>query len=95
MIDGDTLQLQLELGFNTFVQETMRLRGVDAMEINTPEGQSARRALEQLLSGASSVIAFTYHHDRYGRYIADIVVDKHIYINKKLVEQGYANFLKM
>jgi endonuclease YncB( thermonuclease family) len=95
IIDGDTVKMQLNLGFNIFITESMRLRGVTAMELNTPEGQKARRALKRLLTGAHTVHAFTWHHDKYGRYITDLIVDEHIYINKKLVESGHARFFKM
>jgi endonuclease YncB( thermonuclease family) len=95
VIDGDTVKMQLNLGFRISIIESMRLRGVDAMERDTPEGQKAKRALQRLLNRATTVHAFTYHHDRYGRYITDLIVDEHIYINKKLVEQGHARFLKM
>ena len=73
----------------------MRLRGVDAMELNTVEGQKAKRALKRLFTGVSTIHAFTWHHDKYGRYITDLIINEHIYINKKLVESGHARFLKM
>ena len=38
---------------------------------------------------------FTYSNDKYGRYIADLIVDEHRYINKQLVEKGHAGFLKL
>ncbi|MBN2530227.1 MAG: thermonuclease family protein [Deltaproteobacteria bacterium] len=95
VIDGDTVKLRLHLGFDMFVHETMRLRGVDAMELGTPKGQSAHHALTQLLTKHPTLHALTYHHDKYGRYITDLIADNRIYINKQLVETGHARFLKM
>jgi len=42
----------------------------------------------------NAITVLTYSHDRYGRYIADLIVDD-VYINKALVESGAARFLKM
>jgi len=67
---------------------------VDADEIDTPAGQKARRALLRMLPKAADITVFTYSHDRYGRYIADLVVGER-YINRALVENGVARFLKM
>jgi len=94
VIDGDTVKMRMTLGFGTRAEETMRLRGVDAAEIDTAEGKKAHRALSRMLKDAGAITVFTYSHDRYGRYIADLVVDEK-YINKALVESGAARFLKM
>jgi endonuclease YncB( thermonuclease family) len=94
VIDGDTVKMRMSLGFDTYVDETMRLRGVDAAEIDTDEGKNAHSSLSKLLKGAKKITVFTYSHDRYGRYIADLIVDGR-YINKALVESGAAIFLKM
>lgn len=95
VIDGDTVKMRMDLGFDSFIDESLRLRGVDAMELSSPEGKKSQQALARMLKKAKSVHVFTYHHDKHGRYIADIIVDEYLYINKQLVEQGHARFLKM
>ncbi|MBN2673229.1 MAG: thermonuclease family protein [Deltaproteobacteria bacterium] len=95
VIDGDTVKMQINLLFDTAVVLPLRLRGVDAMEIDTPEGQKAKRALANLIKNQTDITVYTYSHDRYGRYIADLVTSDGAYINKQLVEKGHARFLKM
>ena len=40
------------------------------------------------------ITVLTYSHDRYGRYIADLLAGD-VYINRALVESSAARFLKM
>jgi endonuclease YncB( thermonuclease family) len=94
VIDGDTVKLRIQLTGSIFICERFRLRGVDAMELNTSEGQKAKRALERLLHNKENIIIYTYSTDRYGRYVADLVADD-LYINKALVEKGHARYLSM
>ena len=94
VIDGDTVKMRIQLTGSIFICERLRLRGVDAMELNTPEGQKAKRALERLLHNKKNIIIHTYSTDRYGRYVADLVADNR-YINKTLVEKGHARYLAM
>ena len=94
VIDGDTVKMRIQLTTGIFISERLRLRGVDAMELSSPQGQKAKSALERLLNNKKNILIHTYSTDRYGRYVADIIAD-HIYINKTLVEKGHARYLSM
>ncbi len=94
VIDGDTVKMRIQLTTGIFISERLRLRGVDAMELTSPQGQKAKSALERLLKNKKNIIIYTYSTDRYGRYVADLVADN-IYINRTLVEKGHARFLSM
>lgn len=94
IIDGDTVKMQIQLTATIFITERLRLRGVDAMESGTPEGDKAKRALTRLLKTKSTLTIYTYSTDRYGRYVADLIADGN-YINKILVEKGHARYLAM
>jgi endonuclease YncB( thermonuclease family) len=95
IIDGDTVKFRLTLTPDISIVERLRLRGIDAMEIDTKEGQRAKRALQRMLKDQTQLTVYTYHHDRYGRYIADLITKDGTYINRQLVEKGHARFLKM
>jgi len=41
VIDGDTLRLEVDLGFHVHTQQDIRLLGVSAPELNQPGGQEA------------------------------------------------------
>jgi endonuclease YncB( thermonuclease family) len=94
VVDGDTVKMRIQLTTGIFISERLRLRGVDAMELTSLQGQKAKRALERLLKNKENIIIYTYSTDRYGRYVADLVADN-IYINRTLVEKGHARYLSM
>ena len=45
VIDGDTVKVRFDLGFNTEIRQTLRLRGLDCAEMDTKEGQAAKTFL--------------------------------------------------
>lgn len=78
-IDGDTLRIGTE---------RIRLRGINAPELNEPGGEAARQRLEQLLrDGPIRIIP--YGQDVYGRTIADVFVNGRNVV-EVLRQEGYA-----
>lgn len=75
VVDGDTLVLRLDLGWNITLQERCRLVGVNAPELSTDAGQEARKFLIGLLGhaggaldGTGALLTFISHQiDKYGR----------------------------
>jgi len=101
IVDGDTLRVSVDLGFNCAIRHTIRLRGVDTPEMKTPEGQEAKAFVARALADVSFVVIRTYWRGRYGRYLADVfyqakqnqpqtVVDSGGYLNGDLVAGGLA-----
>jgi len=78
-VDGDTLLLQFELGHGINRRQYIRLRGVDAPSLKTPEGKKAHQWLRKRLRKASRLEVRTHAIDLYGRYVADVwaVRDSH------------------
>ncbi len=72
VIDGDTLIAQVDLGFSFWTRQTLRLRGIDAPEIDTPEGKRAKKFVEQELAAVPYVIISSTKSDKYDRYLADV-----------------------
>lgn len=69
VIDGDTVELRIDLGNRCFWQEAFRLYGIDAPETHgeTKEaGEAAANRLRQLLAGGV-LLAETLKPDKYGR----------------------------
>ena len=64
-IDGDTLRIG---------SERIRLRGIDAPELDEPEGQAAKQRLEELLR-RGSVRIVPHGQDVHGRTVADVFVN--------------------
>lgn len=106
VVDGDTVDLVVDLGFYTMMQRRFRLLGLDAPEPNSPDpavraaATRARLALESLISeasGAGRLRARTLKDsaDKYGRYLVTLlVVDSTgtlvLDVNDAMVKGGYA-----
>ena len=76
------------MGFGFTTVQTLRLRALDAPEIETAAGREAKEFFEKQLS-RGPVLVRTHVSDKYDRYLADIFVSGE-YINQKLVEEGLA-----
>ncbi|MBN1699641.1 MAG: thermonuclease family protein, partial [Spirochaetales bacterium] len=98
-VDGDTLWVNLDLGFETRTKQKVRLRGINAEDITTEEGKKAKEYTEERLKQCDYVIVKTYWRDKYNRYLADIYYDedeKDIYkiaewgkfLNSELLKKG-------
>jgi len=72
VVDGDTIRVTIDLGFKIFHKEIIRLRGVDAPEINSKDGKRSCKILKNILEDIPFLIIKTTKIDIYGRYVADI-----------------------
>lgn len=102
VIDGDTLNVTLDLGFKIQHQEILRLAKINAPEKETFEGNKSTKALEKILKNVKFLIIKTNKTDIYGRYIADVffsenekddeqkIADEGIYLNQMLIDLGAA-----
>lgn len=69
------LKVAIPLGFGFTTVQKLRLRGLDAPEIQTADGEEARAFLEErLLKAKTPVLIRTVKSDKYDRYLADIWV---------------------
>lgn len=90
IVDGDTLHLSVDLGFDIKRRDTFRLYGLNAPEMSTPEGVAAKAWLEQKLT--EGVLIITTHKDRrekYGRYLATLWIDQRN-VNEAMIADGHA-----
>jgi len=105
VVDGDTLVLNIDLGFDSWIEQKLRLRGIDTPEISCARGLAAKDYVKKICAKTDFVICKTYKQDKYGRYLADIfysfkeknpqnVAEKGMYLNQELIDQGYARIYK-
>lgn len=80
VIDGDTAEFNIDLGFHVHFHATVRFKGYNAPEIKGPDrvkAESAKVELETLLSGETIILtterAFT---QTFARYVATVKVGK-------------------
>ena len=79
VIDADTVDLLIDLGFGVHVKERCRLYGIDAPEMPTEAGKTAKAYLESLIGAATGELFVATRKttrkpkektDKYGRYLA-------------------------
>jgi|WetSurMetagenome_2_1015567.scaffolds.fasta_scaffold07218_2 micrococcal nuclease len=71
VIDGDTLKLQIDLGFSVFVAQSCRLVRIDAPEMSTMQGFTARQFVVDTLATVTAIKVNTSKPDKYGRWLVD------------------------
>ncbi|MDO8580142.1 MAG: DUF1016 N-terminal domain-containing protein, partial [Candidatus Omnitrophota bacterium] len=74
VVDGDTLKVRFDLGFDTWVRQTLRLRGIDCPEMDTKEGQAAKTFVQSYIKEAQLVVVRSSRSEKYGRYLADVYI---------------------
>ena len=85
VVDGDTLDVMVSLGFGVFSLVRFRLARIDAPELKTPAGKALKERLSQLVS--KDVTLSSYGRDRYGRWIAEIWFAEFGNVSDWLLEQ--------
>lgn len=75
VVDGDTLDLDVDLGMGTHTQQRVRLFGIDAPERFTDEGKKSTQFVKDLLELQGNTVLISTHKDKkgkFGRYIAEV-----------------------
>jgi micrococcal nuclease len=72
VIDGDTIAVTLDLGWEIYKHDHVRVAHIDAPELKTPEGKLARAYAETLLPVGRKIIVVSHSLDKYGRALATI-----------------------
>lgn len=71
VVDGDTLVVMINLGFDTYVSRILRLVRIDAPELKTEQGKKAQEYIMSVLTNAKIIIQ-PHGKDRYGRWLASV-----------------------
>lgn len=104
VVDGDTLNVTLDLGFKTRHKEILRLSKINAPEKGTKDGEKSSAFLKKTLEKLDFVVIKTNKTDIYGRYVADVfflkgesnaqkVADEGIYLSQFLLDEGMVEAL--
>ena len=99
VVDGDTCDAMIDLGFKTFVHRRIRFKGVDTWESRTRDldekkkGLAAKAFTKDLLEnsddGKFSIIS--HGTGKYGRVLGELFVKGHeTSVNELLKENGHA-----
>ena len=100
VVDGDTIDVIIDLGFDILFSSRVRLAGIDTPESRTADkaekalGIEAKEYLKKQLKDAKSVVIRTEKMDsseKYGRILGWVYVNgESESINNKMINDGYA-----
>ena len=100
VVDGDTIDVIIDLGFDILFASRVRLAGIDTPESRTTDkaekalGIEAKEYLKKHLKDAKSVIIRTEKMDsseKYGRILGWVYVNgESESLNNKMINDGYA-----
>jgi len=97
IVDGDTVDLLVDCGFNIIKKERIRFYGVDAWETRGEErerGLLAKQFVEEVIPVGSEVMVRTgKEQGKFGRYLGEIFVNDES-LNEMLLEEGHAELYK-
>jgi micrococcal nuclease len=100
VVDGDTIDVDIDLGFNIAYSQRVCLAGIDTPESRTTDkkekalGLESKQRLKDILAKASVVVIRTQKPDsteKYGRVLGWLFVDgAEQSVNDALIADGYA-----
>jgi micrococcal nuclease len=100
VVDGDTIDVDIDLGFSVSFSQRLRLAGIDTPESRTTNkvekalGLESKDYLKSKLKDAKEVVVKTEKPDsseKYGRILGWVYVDGSTKsINEMMIEDGYA-----
>ena len=100
VVDGDTIDASIDLGFDISLEKRIRLAGVDTPESRTTDlkekamGLESKEWLKKKLEGAKDIIIKTELPDsteKYGRIIGHLFINgQETSLNNQMITEGYA-----
>jgi micrococcal nuclease len=100
VVDGDTIDVDIDLGFNVSFSQRVRLAGIDTPESRTSDkfektlGLESKEYLKSKLKDVKEVVIKTEKPDsseKYGRILGWLFIDGAAKsINEQMIEDGYA-----
>lgn len=93
VVDADTIRLELDLGLHIWRTDNCRILGINAPELNTPEGQAAKAYAETLLPVDAAVTFESKQLDKYGRPLGVLYCNR-INFGAAMLDAGHAVVMK-
>jgi len=100
VVDGDTIDADIDLGFDISLSKRIRLAGIDTPESRTKDeyekklGLESKEWLKKHLEGAKDIIVKTELPDsteKYGRIIGHLFINNEATsLNDQMIVEGYA-----
>ena len=89
-IDGDTIELTVDVGFHMTYRDHFRLFGIDTPERGKAGAAEAKARAIELAPPGTVVRASTSKSDKYGRWLTLVNLETGVEVNTTLVNEGLA-----
>ena len=101
VIDGDTIDLEIDLGFDLSIRQRLKLYGVDTPDSRSADSETKQKGLEakqrltELLPRQFKIITILNKRGKYGRVLGEVFISdknggKDINVNELMVKEGHA-----
>lgn len=100
IVDGDTIDVDIDLGFAVSFTQRVRLAGIDTPESRTTDlkekalGVEVKEKIKKEIAAAKDIVIKTEKPDsseKYGRILGWLFLDGNtVSLNQQLIDQGYA-----
>ena len=104
IIDGDTIDAYIDLGFDISVKKRIRFKGINTPESRTRDleekarGLAAKDRLKAILEGTKTIQLNSHGVGKYGRYLGELHIDfldgkdclTLVNVNELLIKEGHA-----
>ena len=104
VVDGDTVDVKIDLGFDIWVKKRVRFLGVNTPECRTKDleekakGLAAKDRVKQLLEGCNRIQLKSHGVGKYGRCLGELSIDivdgkenlTLVSVNQLLIKEGHA-----
>lgn len=94
VVDGDTVDVVLDLGFFIYTKQRVRMAHINAPEKNQTGGKEATDWLTDKLKPNTKVMVSSlkpHAGDKYGRFLADIyLLGETVSVNQEMLNLGLA-----
>ena len=100
VVDGDTIDVDIDLGFDISFSSRVRLAGIDTPESRTTDlkekalGVEVKEKIKKEIAAAKEIVIKTEKPDsseKYGRILGWLFLDGNtVSLNQQLIDQGYA-----
>lgn len=88
VIDGDSLELEVDMGLYIKCEITARLSGINCPEMNTQAGKQCKLYVKEMIEGKEVEIQ-TFKQGSFKRWLVTVYVGP-LVLNPHLVEKGMA-----
>jgi micrococcal nuclease len=92
VIDGDTIEVDLDLGFHVHYRSPVRMAGYDAPELRSDAGFKAKEYLYNLLKDRNRPLVIrtmvNKEFEKYGRVLGAVMYGS-VNINEEMVKAGH------